>query len=60
MDKWLETPRQYPRLTLDTLAFAIAMDILINPVHHIDYAACFDDQDPECALIREYFPSHDT
>lgn len=30
------------------------------PVHHIDYAACFDDEDPECALIREYFPSHDT
>lgn len=34
MDKWLETPRQYPRLTLDTLAFAIAMDILTNPADH--------------------------
>ena len=37
MDKWLETPRQYPRLTLDTLAFAIAMDILINPDDHIEF-----------------------
>ncbi len=37
MDKWLETPRQYPRLTLDTLAFAIAMDILINPADHIEF-----------------------
>ena len=37
MDKWLDTPRQYPRLTLDTLAFAIAMDILINPADHIEF-----------------------
>ena len=37
MDKWLETPRQYPRLTIDTLAFAIAMDILINPDDHIEF-----------------------
>ena len=37
MDKWLETPRQYPRLTLDTLAFAIAMDILTNPDDHIEF-----------------------
>lgn len=37
MDKWLETPRQYPRLTLDTLAFAIAMDILTNPADHEEF-----------------------
>ena len=37
MDKWIDTPRQYPRLTLDTLAFAIAMDILINPDDHIEF-----------------------
>lgn len=30
------------------------------PMHHIDYAICFDDQTPECATIRAYFPSHDT
>ena len=37
MDKWIDTPRQYPRLTIDTLAFAIAMDILINPDDHIEF-----------------------
>ena len=37
MDKWIDTPRQYPRLTLDTLAFAIAMDILINPADHEEF-----------------------
>ena len=37
MDKWLETPRQYPRLTLDTLAFAIALDILTNPADHEEF-----------------------
>ena len=37
MDKWLESPRQYPRLTLDTLAFAIALDILTNPDDHVEF-----------------------
>ena len=30
------------------------------PVHHGDYAACFDDDEDECRVIRQYFPSHDT
>ena len=30
------------------------------PMHHTDYAICFDDDDPECAQIRAFFPSHDT
>lgn len=30
------------------------------PLHGIDYAICFDDMDPECAVIRHCFPSHDT
>ena len=37
MDKWIDTPRQYPRLTLDTLAFAIALDILHNPDDHAEF-----------------------
>ena len=37
MDKWLESPRQYPRLTIDTLAFAIAMDILTDPSNHEEF-----------------------
>ena len=30
------------------------------PLHAIDYAICFDDDDAECASIRIAFPSHDT
>jgi hypothetical protein len=30
------------------------------PLHLCDYAICFDDEDPECAQIREIHPGHDT
>lgn len=30
------------------------------PMHAIDYAICFDDDDAECAAIRTIHPSHDT
>jgi len=30
------------------------------PLHHCDYAICFDDDDPDCATIRDLFPDHDT
>lgn len=30
------------------------------PLHAIDYAICFDDDDAECAPIRIIHPSHDT
>jgi hypothetical protein len=36
------------------------LDHSLCPMHHIDYAACFDDDDAECATIRAYFPEHDT
>lgn len=36
------------------------LDYSLCPMHHCDYAACFDDDDDECATIREYFPDHDT
>jgi hypothetical protein len=45
-----------PRDALSTLA----LDMSLCPLHMIDYAACFDDDDPECAAIRSCFPSHDT
>lgn len=39
-------------------------DALLNrslcPLHAIDYAICFDDQNDECAAIRLIHPSHDT
>lgn len=36
------------------------LDESICPLHACDYCSCFDDDDPECAQIRECFPSHDT
>lgn len=36
------------------------LDHSLCPLHHIDYAICFDDDDPDCATIRALFPSHDT
>lgn len=38
----------------------LRLDQSLCPLHHCDYAACFDDDDPECATIRAIFPSHDT
>lgn len=41
-----------------------ATDLLLSyslcPLHECDYAICFDDDDPECASIRELHPEHDT
>lgn len=30
------------------------------PMHQVDYAICFDDQNPACASIRAAYPEHDT
>jgi hypothetical protein len=38
----------------------LALDLSLCPMHFIDYAICFDDEIDECALIRTYFPRHDT
>jgi hypothetical protein len=37
-----------------------ALNHSLCPLHLIDYAICFDDDDAECAAIREIHPSHDT
>ena len=39
---------------------ALALALSLCPLHMIDYAICFDDDDAECAAIRSCFPSHDT
>ena len=36
------------------------LDFSLCPLHRIDYAICFDDDEPECAAIRDIHPSHDT
>ena len=39
----------------------LALDYSLCPLHLIDFAICFDDDDPDCAQIRTIFPySHDT
>jgi len=38
----------------------LCLDNSVCPVHHDDYAACFDDDLDECRTIRQYFPNHDT
>jgi|SRR6187431_94630 len=42
------------------LISTLCLENSVCPIHHCDYASCFDDDDPECALIRQYFPGHDT
>jgi hypothetical protein len=39
---------------------ALELDLSLCPLHHCDYAICFDDRDPECFAIRTCFPSHDS
>lgn len=38
----------------------LRLDASLCPMHACDYASCFDDDDPECAAIRDAFPDHDT
>ena len=38
----------------------IALSLSLCPMHLIDYAICFDDENAECAQLRTYFPLHDT
>lgn len=38
-----------------------AMGMSLCPLHFLDWAICFDDENPECSQIREVFPvGHDT
>jgi len=38
----------------------LALSLSLCPIHLIDYAICFDDDDAECAQIRQIHPTHDT
>jgi hypothetical protein len=38
----------------------IALQLSLCPIHLIDYAICFDDDDADCAAIRIIHPSHDS
>ena len=48
-------------LSLDTDSLStLRLSFSLCPIHNIDYAICFDDDNPNCAQIRAAFPSHDT
>lgn len=47
------------RLSRDDLSI-LRLSFSLCPIHSIDYAICFDDDDADCAQIRAAFPSHDT
>ena len=38
----------------------LRLDHSLCPLHAIDYAICFDDNDAECAAIRLIHPDHDS
>lgn len=38
----------------------LALSQSLCPAHFVDYAICFDDDDPVCAMIRFIHPNHDT
>jgi len=39
----------------------LRLEYSLCPIHAIDFAICFDDDDAECAQIRSIFPDeHDT
>ena len=46
-------------LSTDDLS-TLRLSFSLCPIHNIDYAICFDDDNPNCAQIRDAFPSHDT
>ena len=37
-----------------------ALSHSLCPAHFVDYAICFDDEDPDCAQIRAIHPCHDS
>lgn len=47
---------EYARSFISTLA----LEMSLCPMHLVDYAICFDDDNAECAAIRSIFPDHDT
>ena len=46
-------------LSRDDLS-TLRLSFSLCPLHNIDYAICFDDDNPNCQIIRAIFPSHDT
>lgn len=56
--RFLEIIRDRPHLRDILTEYALSLSLC--PLHLIDYAICFDDDDDECAAIRTIHPTHDT
>jgi hypothetical protein len=56
----LFTPRRFDDDIITARSELAIDDFSLCPLHFIDYAICFDDDDDACAAIRACFPSHDT
>jgi hypothetical protein len=57
MLEYMAQPGSYMRDELSRLY----MRHSLCPIHHVDWAICFDDDDESCAQIRACFPNeHDT
>ena len=56
--------KSYATLLADKFSMQFISELCLEnsvcPVHHDDYASCFDDDLDDCRLIREYFPDHDS
>ncbi len=56
----MPTDNPFYNLSRDELSMTM-LEYSLCPLHFIDFAICFDDDDPDCAQIRTIFPaSHDT
>lgn len=42
------------------LLTTLLLDHSLCPLHRIDYAICFDDDNADCAAIRTIHPAHDS
>lgn len=38
----------------------LTFNMSLCPLHLVDYAICFDDENSECEAIRKIWPGHDT
>jgi hypothetical protein len=60
IDRCVELIRLLDDCPLRDAISMLRLDYSLCPLHAIDYAICFDDDNPECAALRACFNSHDT
>jgi hypothetical protein len=58
IDQPIESTRTLDAADRELLTRA-CLDLSVCPVHLVDYMICFDDDDPECAIVRMIHPTRD-